>query len=75
MADRADAPILLIHGKDDTVVPHEQSALFAEALKRAGKPYELISLKGEDHNLARSDTRLQMLEATMAFLRKHNPPG
>jgi len=75
VADRADAPILLIHGKDDTVVPHEQSALFAEALKRAGKPYELITLKGEDHNLARSDTRLQMLEATMAFLRKHNPPG
>ncbi len=74
-AARADAPILLIHGKDDTVVPYEQSALFAEALKRAGKSVDLVTLKGEDHDLARGETRLRMLEATLAFLQTHNPPG
>ena len=74
-AEKADAPILLIHGKDDTVVPYEQSALFAEALKRAGKSVELLTLKGEDHDLARGETRLLMLEATITFLRKHNPAG
>src|SRR5215217_2610209 len=73
-ADKAYAPILLIHGKDDTVVPYEQSVMFADALKSAGKSVEMVTLKGEDHNLSRADTRLQTLEATVAFLLKHNPP-
>src|SRR3989442_13932960 len=37
-------PILLVHGKDDTVVPFEQSSLMADALKRAGKPVEFVAL-------------------------------
>lgn len=73
-AARADAPILLLHGEDDTVVPFEQSRLFAEALQRAGKPHELVRLRGEDHWLSRSDTRLQMLTETVRFLETHNPP-
>lgn len=74
-AAKASAPILLIHGKDDTVVPYQQSVFLADALRKAGKPVELVTLKGEDHNLARGDTRLQMLEATLAFLQTHNPAG
>lgn len=72
-ADKADAPILLIQGKDDTVVPFEQSDAMADALKHAGKPYEMVILKQEDHWLSRSDTRKQMLEAAMAFIQKYNP--
>ncbi len=68
------APILLIHGRDDTVVPFAQSDVMLTALKRAGKPVELLTLKHEDHWLSSSETRLQMLEATVAFLRAHNPP-
>jgi dienelactone hydrolase len=67
-------PVLLIHGKDDTVVPYEQSTLISDALRRAGKPVELVTLAHEDHWLSRSQTRLQMLEATVGFLRKNNPP-
>ncbi len=44
------------------------------ALKRAGKQVELVTLKHEDHWLSSGDTRLQMLEATVSFLRQHNPP-
>ncbi|HEY6814747.1 MAG TPA: alpha/beta fold hydrolase [Croceibacterium sp.] len=72
-AAQADAPILLIHGREDTVVPYEQSAKMADALKDAGKPYRLIDLGEEDHWLSRSATRMQMLEATMAFVQEHNP--
>jgi dipeptidyl aminopeptidase/acylaminoacyl peptidase len=75
LADRADAPILLIHGKDDTVVPADQSQRMADALKKAGKPVELILQKGADHWLSRGDTRLETLTATMAFVEKHNPPN
>ena len=67
-------PVLLIHGKDDTVVPFEQSQLMYDALRRDGKDVQLVSLQEEDHWLSRSATRLQMLEASVAFLRAHNPP-
>ena len=69
-----NVPILLIHGKDDTVVPYEQSQLMYNALRGAKKDVQLVTLKHEDHWLSRSETRLQMLEASVAFLRAHNPP-
>ena len=72
-ADAAEAPLLLIHGKDDTVVPIEQSRVMADAMRRAGKPVELIELPGEDHWLSRSETRMQMLRETVRFLEANNP--
>ena len=75
LAGSVDAPLLLIHGKDDTVVPIEQSRIMAEAMRRAGKRVELVELPGEDHWLSRSDTRLQMLTETVRFLEANNPPG
>ena len=72
-AQQADAPILLIHGKDDTVVPFQHSASMASALQAAHKPYELVVLKHEDHWLSKSDTRLQMLTEAMRFVQQHNP--
>jgi len=75
MADKVEIPILLIHGKDDTVVPYVQSTLMADALKKAGKPVELVTLPGEDHWLSRGATRLQMLNSVVGFLEKNNPPN
>ncbi|MFT3996233.1 MAG: prolyl oligopeptidase family serine peptidase [Asticcacaulis sp.] len=72
-ADKVSIPLLLIHGKDDTVVDYMQSKLMADALQKAGKPVELITLTGEDHWLSRSETRLSMLTAIVAFIEKHNP--
>lgn len=72
-AARADAPILLLHGRDDTVVPFEQSRIFADALRAAGKPYEFIELSGEDHWLSRAATRTRMLNETVRFLQANNP--
>lgn len=72
-AARADAPILLIHGLDDTIVDFEQSAKMADALKDEGKPYRLVELEGEDHWLSLAATRKQMLSETMAFVQEHNP--
>lgn len=73
-ADQADAPILLMHGKDDTVVPLAQSELMADALKDAGKHVEFELMDGEDHWLSREKTRIRMLERSVAFLEKHIPP-
>ena len=64
---------LLIHGRDDTVVPFEQSEVMVDAMKKAGKPVEFVTLKHEDHWLSTGATRLQMLQATAAFLKTNNP--
>jgi dipeptidyl aminopeptidase/acylaminoacyl peptidase len=74
LASQADAPILLIHGKDDTVVPIEQSLEMARALQSAGKPVELVTLPNADHWLLHEDTRLAMAKASIAFVLKYNPP-
>ena len=73
-ADRAGAPILLIHGRADTVVPFEQSQIMERALKAAGKDVELVALDGEDHHMSFPATRLRMLSETIQFLEEHNPP-
>ena len=73
-AGEADAPVLLIHGKDDTVVAYHQSTAMQDALKNAGKPVEFVTLAQEDHWLSRAATRKQMLSAAMAFVQKYNPP-
>ncbi len=60
-AAKYQAPVLLLHGRDDTVVPIEQSERMKDALTASGKPVTFIKLKGEDHWLSAIDTRLQVL--------------
>jgi len=74
-ASRADAPVLLIHGEDDTVVPINQSGIMESALESADKPVEFIRMKGEDHWLSTEGTRIEMLTHALTFVKKHNPPG
>jgi dipeptidyl aminopeptidase/acylaminoacyl peptidase len=73
LAASADAPILLIHGTDDSVVPIAQSQVMADALKAAGKTVEFQTTKNEDHWLSKSSTRLETLTAAVAFVQKYNP--
>lgn len=72
-AQRASAPVLLIHGDKDTTVSPEHSARMAAALTRAGKPVEHVALAGENHNLGTTAARLRTLETLEAFLAKHLP--
>lgn len=65
------APILLLHGTDDTVVPMRQSDAMARALDAAHKPYEYVKLPGEDHWLSNGATRTEVLERIEAFLAKY----
>jgi dipeptidyl aminopeptidase/acylaminoacyl peptidase len=72
--DAIKVPVLLIHGRDDSVVSFDQSTAMLDAMKHAKKEVEMVVLKNEDHWLSRSETRLQMLQSSVAFLRAHNPP-
>ena len=48
---------------------------FVDALTKAGKPVQFITLDGEDHWLSRGASRQRMLAETAAFVEKHNPPN
>ncbi|WP_162244264.1 MULTISPECIES: S9 family peptidase [unclassified Phenylobacterium] len=73
LVSKTTAPVLLVHGDQDTVVPPQQSQVMANALKAAGRPYEYVVLPGENHDMTRSATRTQMLQALESFLAKNLP--
>lgn len=62
------APILLIHGAEDTTVPLQQSQTMQRALRLAGRSADLVVLANDDHYLSSTAARTQMLESTVAFL-------
>lgn len=72
-ANETEAPVLLIHGKDDTRVPFAHSVMMNGALRAAGKSVEFLQLDGEDHFWSHEVTRLQILNASVAFVQKYNP--
>ncbi|WP_440959490.1 alpha/beta fold hydrolase [Oceanicaulis sp. LC35] len=67
-ADAVQASVLLLHSRDDTVVPEEQSRIMERALRQAGKDVEFVRMRGGDHGLEDYPTRLTVLEAIAAFL-------
>jgi dipeptidyl aminopeptidase/acylaminoacyl peptidase len=70
-ADQVRIPVLLMHGEDDKVVEFDQSRMMQRALTKAGKSVQLIRLDNEDHYLQEGSTRLQTLQAMIAFVDKH----
>lgn len=70
-AEAVTAPVLLIHGSEDTVVPIDQSRRMQRALERAGKSVRFVELRGDDHWLSDAPTRIQMLAETEKFLAEH----
>jgi dipeptidyl aminopeptidase/acylaminoacyl peptidase len=65
------APVLIIYGTGDGVVPNEQSERMARALKAAGKNVSVAVLQGEDHWLSRTEARVGVLKELDSFLGKN----
>ncbi|MET1253963.1 alpha/beta hydrolase family protein [Aliikangiella maris] len=66
------APILLLHGTEDTVVPIFQSTNMYKALKKVlPEQSELIKLEGEDHWFSLGKSRKVFLQESLAFIQKH----
>jgi dienelactone hydrolase len=71
----AGAPVLMVHGTRDIQADVEQSKRMASALKAAHKPYELILLDGESHQIEGEKARATLLEAVERFIRENMGPG
>ena len=46
-----DAPILIVHGTDDPLVPFNQAVIFHSALRKAGVKSEFLGMEGMGHGL------------------------
>jgi dipeptidyl aminopeptidase/acylaminoacyl peptidase len=73
LADAIRAPVLLLHGSDDPVVPVEQARSLAARLEALGRTVELQVYDGEGHGWSRPATVLDELARTEAFLARHVP--
>jgi len=70
-ADRIRCPVIFFQGLEDKVVPPDQTDRMAAALQANGIAVEVHRFAGEGHGFRRSETQIQVLEATEAFFRAH----
>ena len=75
-AQNVQAPLMLVHGTDDLIVPFEQAEIMAEAMEAAGKPYELVAIEDGPHQSYRMtvDNVRELYTNLERFLLEHNPP-
>jgi len=66
--ERIRIPLLLVHGRKDYTVPVAQTEVMDKALRKAGKPAEVLYLEEADHYLSRGRDRLDTLKAVEKFL-------
>ena len=74
-ARRASAPILLVHGEVNGVVPVEHGRTMRDALQGAGRTVDYVEIADADNATGTPANRLQTLEALVAFVQRHNPPA
>jgi dienelactone hydrolase len=75
LVDRIKAPVLLIHGADDAIVPIAQSKAMKRALDKAGHKTELLEIAEEGHSYWSNDNEKLALSKIDAFLWTHLGPG
>jgi dipeptidyl aminopeptidase/acylaminoacyl peptidase len=66
--DQLSAPILLLQGSDDMVVPPQQAQMLADAARRKRLPVALIMFEGEGHGFRKAETIKAAIEAQIYFL-------
>jgi dipeptidyl aminopeptidase/acylaminoacyl peptidase len=75
LVSRIKAPILLIHGTDDFIVPVAQSRAMKKALDKAGMKTELIEVEREGHSFLMVHNAKILVSNVGGFLWKHLGPG
>ncbi len=58
-------PTLIVHGKSDTIVPHEPAAKFAKAMKRKKNRCEFIDFEAVNHSFFNFNVSAKHFEITL----------
>ena len=66
-AARIKAPLLIIHGEDDTQVPLEQAEHMRDALRKVGKEPEWLVVPEEGHGFGKAENRYLMYTKMLDF--------
>jgi dipeptidyl aminopeptidase/acylaminoacyl peptidase len=67
-AEALTAPVMLIHGREDRIVPPQQSRIMQQALRRAGREAEMLELENADHSGWGPYTQGRVFSAVVTFL-------
>jgi dipeptidyl aminopeptidase/acylaminoacyl peptidase len=65
--EKFNAPLITFQGKEDKVVPPDQSRAIVTALKSKGVPVAYIEFEGEQHGFRKAETIVRSLESELAF--------
>ncbi|EFX01674.1 peptidase s9 prolyl oligopeptidase active site domain containing protein [Grosmannia clavigera kw1407] len=69
-AERITAPLLLVHGDHDTVVPIAQSKGIRDRIQARGGDVELVVLPDEGHMFNKAESMVQYLQAQTKWWKK-----
>jgi dipeptidyl aminopeptidase/acylaminoacyl peptidase len=65
--DRLESAMILLQGLDDKVVPPNQAAMMADAVRAKGIPVAHIEFAGEGHGFRKAETIKAAIEAELSF--------
>ncbi|WP_433367206.1 prolyl oligopeptidase family serine peptidase [Actinoplanes sp. CA-142083] len=69
--DRLRAPLMIVHGENDTNVPVIEAEQLVAALTERGHPHRYLLFPGEGHDLLHRANRATYLRETIAWLTTH----
>jgi dipeptidyl aminopeptidase/acylaminoacyl peptidase len=69
--DRLRAPLMVVHGENDSNVPVIEAEQVVKALADRGLPYRYLLFPGEGHELLHRSSRAEYLRATVDWLTEH----
>jgi dipeptidyl aminopeptidase/acylaminoacyl peptidase len=67
-ADRISAPVLVLQGLEDRVVPPSEAERIVDALWERGIPHAYLAFEGEDHGFRKAENIIRSFEAELSFL-------
>ena len=73
--EQIKAPILLVHGDADQIVPYDQSRDMKKALDKSGRPTRLITLEDEGHSDWSEEDEQLVMKAVGDFVQSKIGPG
>jgi dipeptidyl aminopeptidase/acylaminoacyl peptidase len=66
-ADRIRAPIIILQGLEDAIVPPSQSEVVVAALRENRVPFAYLAFEGEQHGFRKAETIRRATEAELSF--------